>query len=1140
MKKTITLFLLTLSVSLTAQIQSNMPWAEKSTKDNFSKKNNTTLEDYTENAEQYFKTIDRDAKGSGLKPFKRWEHHWSYYVNSNNVIASKEQLWEAWEQKRQLAAKDEDNNGDWKPLGPYVNSNTHSSNNFKQTGGGRINAIAVDPSDSNTIYIGSPAGGIWKSVDGGLNWAPLTDYLPQIGVFGIAIHPTNTNTIYIATGDDDAGDSYSVGVWKSTDGGENWSKTGDIAGNPDRMSEIYINPDNPDTILVATNVGVCKSTNGGDDWTVTLAGDIEDIKMKPNDTNTWYALSDTQFFKSTDGGNSFVEKTISGLSNSSRMTMDVTIANPEYIYIVSAGTANSNFNGLYKSTTSGESFSKTNQFDDIFGSTQAWYDLALTVSSTDPEIVYVGVLDIYKSTNGGDFFSRLNNWANPNTPNYTHADIHFLRFIDGKFFAGTDGGIFYSENEGGSFTDLSKNLSIHQFYRLSVSQSQLDVVAAGAQDNGGYGLTDSNWYNYHGGDGMEGVVDVNNPKIFYGFTQYGGSLNITEDGGLNRTTRVSVPGSEIDGRGNWVTPLTMNSSGELYAGFSQLFRLENNEWTQVSQGAAFGGDLNFIEIDTNDDDFILASRGANLFRSLDKGVNFSKIPFFDGNIRSLEISNTDSNIVWMVTSGGVYKSTNAKSVSPQFTNITGDLPSEGKVVIKHHARSGNNTVYLGTNLGVYYTNDDLDGEWKVFDSNLPNTQVIDLDINEEDARLYAATYGRGVFYTDIPYQKPAKDIRLTSIVEPTNSTITSNGTIQPKVNVKNQGLEPISNISIEYTINGGAVKVVNWSGNLEVNAEVEIEIAEENLALGSYVLEVTATTDGDAYASNNSSEVAFMVNEMNTTPTTVNTFESADDKLLTLNTMWELGSVNKALLKTPSGSKAYVTTLVGNHPDQTTGYLYTKYYNLSEITNPILNFKMAFDIEENWDHMYVDYSVDNGSSWTILGTADDSNWYNSGETISPGQTPLPGKQWTGEGEDSNPLGGTNATVHNYSYDLNALTNETEIMFRFVFVADQATNEEGAVIDDLVVQGVLSNNDIAMLDGISVSPNPSDSVFNIQWQPDGEPMDITIYDVTGKKILSRKDIDNASFSIDMTKYTSGIYLLNMKSKGKSATKKLVLK
>ncbi len=134
MKKTITLFLLTLSVSLTAQIQSNMPWAEKSTKDNLSKKNNTTLEDYTENAEQYFKTIDRDAKGSGLKPFKRWEHHWSYYVNSNNVIASKEQLWEAWEQKRQLAAKDEDNNGDWKPLGPYVNSNTHSSNNFKQTG----------------------------------------------------------------------------------------------------------------------------------------------------------------------------------------------------------------------------------------------------------------------------------------------------------------------------------------------------------------------------------------------------------------------------------------------------------------------------------------------------------------------------------------------------------------------------------------------------------------------------------------------------------------------------------------------------------------------------------------------------------------------------------------------------------------------------------------------------------------------------------------------------------------------------------------------------------------------------------------------------------------------------------------------
>ena len=98
--------------------------------------------------------------------------------------------------------------------------------------------IAVDPSNSNTYYVGAPAGGIWKSLDAGKNWSPLTDSLPQIGVSGIAIHPTDSNIIYIATGDDDAGDSYAVGVWKTIDGGTTWNNTGNIPGNPNIMNDI--------------------------------------------------------------------------------------------------------------------------------------------------------------------------------------------------------------------------------------------------------------------------------------------------------------------------------------------------------------------------------------------------------------------------------------------------------------------------------------------------------------------------------------------------------------------------------------------------------------------------------------------------------------------------------------------------------------------------------------------------------------------------------------------------------------------------------------------------------------------------------------------------------------------------------------
>lgn len=1147
MKKTITLFLLMLSVSLTAQIQSNLPWAEKATKDNFSKKNTTTLEEYTANAEKHFETIDRNAKGSGYKPFKRWEHHWSYYLNDNGEITSREDLWKAWSQKNELSSKDEDNNGNWLPLGPYVNSNRYSAFDYKQTGGGRVNAIAVDPSNSNTIYVGSPAGGIWKSIDGGLQWNPLTDYLPQIGVSGIAIHPTDTDIIYIATGDDDAGDSNAVGVWKSTDGGTTWNNTADLPGRPKRMSEIYINPSQPETLLVATSTGVHKTTDGGTTWSRKLGVYTEDLKMKPNDSNTWYATSNGSFYKSTDGGDSFKRKTIDGLSNSGRIAMDVTAANPNYVYFVSAGpqSQRSPFNGIYKSTDSGETFTKTQEEDDIFNSSQAWYDLAITASSSNPEIVYVGVLDIWKSTDGGDDFSELNQWYDPNTTDYTHADIHFLRFIDGKFFAGTDGGIFVSEDEGVNFTDLSKNLSIHQFYRISVSQAKLDVIATGAQDNGGYGYTNNNWYNYHGGDGMEGVVDVNDPNKYYGFAQYGQTLTVTTDGGLNQSFRLSSPAAERgtnDNGGNWVTPMTMNSSGELYAGYGQLYKLENRSWKNVSGASAFGGDLDHIEFDPSDDDFVLVSRGSSgsLFRSFDKGSSFANIQDVGRRINSIEISNTDPNKAWIVTSNGVYYSSNIKSLLPSFTNITGNLPTEGKNVIKHHARSGNNTVYLGTNLGVYYTNDELEGEWKTFDNNLPNTQVIDMDINEEEGKLYAATYGRGVFSSDIAKIVPAKDLSLVSIRPPTNNLIGVAGNITPSIFVKNKGMETLNNVEIVYNFNGGTEKTYIWEGSIEPESEVEINLPEESLSIGNYVLNVISTTEGDAYSTNNNGKARFLINKFNASPNTVNSFETETDKLLSENGLWERGNVNKELLKTPTNSNAYATKLAGNHPDNTTGYLYTNYYDLTNISNPVLSFKMAFDIEENWDHMYVDYSTDNGTNWTILGTANDPNWYNSDTPFTEIQTPLPGKQWTGEGEDPNPLGGTNATVHNYSYDLSALNNESEIMFRFVFVADAFTNEEGAVIDDLVIEGVLSNNDVAMLNGISVSPNPSESIFNIQWQPDGEPMDIIIYDITGKKILSKKDIDNATFSIDMTKYTSGIYLLNMKSKGKSATKKLVLK
>lgn len=732
------------------QYKTNSPWDLGDAQQKGSK---PTLKEMAAHAEKYFSTIDASKKGSGLKPFKRWEYNWSHYLNEDGTIASKEKLWDAWRAKNTLhskSAKSNTNLSDWKALGPFNSTSIFVTDPNKTVGQGRVNAIAVDPNNSNTYYVGSPAGGIWKSTDAGVNWTPLTDYLPQIGVSGIAINPDDSNTIYIATGDDDAADSYAVGVWKTTDGGITWNNTGTIPGDPNSMNEIYIFPNNTNTIMVATSTGVQKSIDGGNTWTTKLSGDIKDIKMKPGDSNTWYATSDDTFYRSLDGGETFSNLPVTGLTNSRRLIMDVTIADPEVIYLVSADTGFA-FNGIYKSTNSGRSFTRTAETNDIFNSSQAWFDLALTVSDKDKDIVYVGVLDIWKSTNGGDNFSQLNQWNIFNSAKYTHADIHFLRFLDGKFFAGTDGGIYVSSDEGENFTDLTENIAISQFYRISISQQDTDVVAGGLQDNGGFGHDGTSWRHYHGGDGMEGIVDPSDSKIFYGFTQYGGSLNITSDSGISLSRQLGAPAAERgtnDSGGEWITPMAITSNSELYAGYSQVYKLEFTGWTKVSNHN-FQGDIDRLVINPENNDIMYVAQGAGLFRSTDRGVTFTKVNFTEGAIRGIVTDPSDSEAIWVLTSNNVRRVTNISSSFPTKTTVGTNIPSEDLTVIKHHKGSDSNTLYLGTTLGVYFINDDLT-EWQAFDTNLPNTQIRDLEINEANARLYAATFGRGVFYSDIP------------------------------------------------------------------------------------------------------------------------------------------------------------------------------------------------------------------------------------------------------------------------------------------------------------------------------------------------------------------------------------------------------
>ena len=445
-------------------------------------------------------------------------------------------------------------------------------------------------------------------------------------------------------------------------------------------------------------------------------------------------------------------------------------------------------------------------------------------------------------------------------------------------------------------------------------------------------------------------------------------------------------------------------------------------------------------------------------------------------------------------------------------------------------------------MGVYYINDDIT-DWEIFDNNLPNVAVRDIEISEDDSKIFAGTYGRGVFVSDIPKVLPAKDVRLISINYPNDNIINCNADVTPEITVKNQGTDIINSIDVTYSIDGGASNTYTWNGTLNSEATTTFTIPSFSTNKGNHTINIETSTINDTYSSNNSAAVSFQINESNATPTTVNSFENNTDSFLTgtsSSEVWERGTPNDALLNaTASGSNAYVTNLTGNYADNTTSYLYTNCYNLSKIINPVLKFQMAFDIEQDWDYMQMEYSTDSGTSWTTLGNASDPNWYNSAAlTNASNQSSLPGKQWTGEGEDVSPLGGTNATLHAYSYDLAALTNETTIIFRFIFVTDELTNEEGVLIDDFVIDGTLSLNDQTLQSSFAIYPNPSDGVFNLLWSTTDKAT-ISVYNFMGKLIIQKKNI-TSNYSLNLENYSTGLYFIKMTVNGKQATKKILLK
>lgn len=710
---------------------------------------------------------DRDyQRGNGFMPFKRWQYMNSFrylpsgqrpdpaiYLNTYRAIVNE------YEQNKHQFEKTDISN--WTPLG--ITSWTNGTNGYNP-GNGRVNAVAIDPKNPLIIFIAAPSGGVWKSTDGGQYWNTTFDQMPHLGVSAIAIHPDSSHIIFIGTGDRDASDTKASGIYKSIDGGNTWLPSGFNSINWISYNKIIFNPQNPNTMFVAANNGIFRSYDSGQNWTQVFSpSKVMNLMYHPADTNIIYGCGKF-FIKSTDAGCSFVKDT-NLPSDTCRIEIAVTPANPDYVYVLSTNNESS-YGGTYRSTNSGGSFIKMSESPNYLGysmdadddSGQGWYDLAIAASPVNANEIFIGGINVWKSFNSGNTFSIMSHWVYDNPEFYTHADIHFLGFFGNRLYCGSDGGVFYSDDFGASWIDISEGLGISQVYRMASSPVDPDFIVCGTQDNGSNKLQNGNWIHVYGADGMQPMTHHSDTNTFYFSYQFGGLMKTTDNG---VTVEHIIP---YDASGDWITPFDMHpqNSDLIYAAYSEIYRTVDGGWSWTDlTGGQFGSQtFSNIRISPANPDYIYASKGSTMYISTDNGQTWtSKYCGSPGTIVGIEASYSDPEKLWLaVTGNNTDRVLYSDDAYQTFTNITGNLNGAGIRSIVHQKNS-HDALFVGTENAVFFKDTTM-ANWIPYVNGLPNTIISDLEINYTNNMLRAATYGRGIWETPIPVTEGVEEMVL--------------------------------------------------------------------------------------------------------------------------------------------------------------------------------------------------------------------------------------------------------------------------------------------------------------------------------------------------------------------------------------------
>lgn len=766
----------------------------------------------------------------------------------------------------------------WASIGPVPTTSA-----FPDNGGftsGRINSIAVSPANRQLVLVGSATGGIWRSIDGGTNFVPVSDNQVDLAVGSIAFSVSSPNVVYAAMGDLD-NRYFGTGILKSTDAGVTWVR---INNNtfPDRgqATKVAVDPVDPNKIYVAVfstlNTtggsnpvgGIFVSTDGGVSWANRLTSQASDLALHPTNPQIVYAAVRFGFnptpsqgvYKSTDGGatwNKVYDSPYSNVFSSTReLQIAVTPARPNRVFVyVGTSEVGGGEARLEVSDDSGATWTTRGAIskgDGGLDTGQLGYNSYLAASPVNPNTVYIGSRDVFRSTDAGVTFADISNswvqpWANAGYMPFSqkfHSDQQALIFepgSDSTFYCGNDGGLFKTTDGGANFLSLNASLSLTQFTSLAMDPADPTRSYGGTQDNGTQRRLagTSGWKEEVpiSGDGGRVVINpLDTTMIFASYIQ--GSITRMTASGATFSGPISsgaILGSDPVA---FYPPIIGNGlDARLYVGTNRLWIcadcndlakvLPANPPTWTAPGGAFdqtngGGDtLSTLAVSRSNNQIIYSgSRQGRAMASTNGGATWIDITtgLPNRSITNISVSPTDPALAYLTVSGfgtgHVFRSANSGAV---WTDISGNLPNipTSAFLIDPLTPA---TLYAGTDIGVFRSTD-TGASWTAFNNGIPPVVIMAFTA-QANGRIQVGTYGRGA------YDLPTTDAPAAPAVGIAGATGSSRR-IGPDANAP-------SNNTLDF--------VVTRTGNLNQTSTVHYETVDGSATAGGHDYEPVSGT----------------------------------------------------------------------------------------------------------------------------------------------------------------------------------------------------------------------------------------------------------------------------------------------------------